>query len=379
MVHILSREEVKRISRSGGNSAGSGGSEFDESTLAGLATEAWCKDNFVTVGFFDSIFQAYNDEDKISVNGEIPVDASKMNIKAMFGFWTDFYISALGNGGVEGAGTYLASLADVSVAGVQSGQVLTWDSSENKWVADNPQTGVDMTTVWTNLAAGGNQQINASHLSTALGTYATQAWVTQNFLGANATAAAANKLATPRTLWGQSFDGTANVSGDMSSVGNISFQASGKNIGGVLYFDTGNARIGVGVSSPSHKLHVDGGIYSTSYVTALSDIRMKHVVARFHLKPEAIASASIIRYRWKDGHDNMIHTGGIAQEWQEILPDAVISDEDGHLSMDYSAIAYTSAVSLARVVVEQQNRIGMLEKRLARLEAMFAINNEEEE
>lgn len=31
----------------------------------------------------------------------------------------------------------------------------------------------------------------------------------------------ASKLATSRTLWGQSFDGTANVSGDMSDVGNI--------------------------------------------------------------------------------------------------------------------------------------------------------------
>lgn len=31
----------------------------------------------------------------------------------------------------------------------------------------------------------------------------------------------AKKLQTPRTLWGQSFDGTANVSGDMTGVGNI--------------------------------------------------------------------------------------------------------------------------------------------------------------
>ncbi len=41
----------------------------------------------------------------------------------------------------------------------------------------------------------------------------------------NATKAdSAVKLTTTRTLWGQSFDGTANVSGDMSSVGNITFK-----------------------------------------------------------------------------------------------------------------------------------------------------------
>ena len=38
--------------------------------------------------------------------------------------------------------------------------------------------------------------------------------------------ASATKLATARTLWGQSFDGTANVSGNMSSVGSITMSGS---------------------------------------------------------------------------------------------------------------------------------------------------------
>ena len=70
----------------------------------------------------------------------------------------------------------------------------------------------------------------------------------------------ADGLTTARTIWGQSFNGTANVSGNMSSVGNISFSASGKNIGSILYFDTTNSRLGVGNSSPSYKLHVAGDI-----------------------------------------------------------------------------------------------------------------------
>lgn len=36
----------------------------------------------------------------------------------------------------------------------------------------------------------------------------------------------AKKLQTPRTLWGQSFDGTANVSGDMTGVGNITMSGA---------------------------------------------------------------------------------------------------------------------------------------------------------
>lgn len=75
--------------------------------------------------------------------------------------------------------------------------------------------------------------------------------------------AKATLLNTARALWGQSFDGSADVSGNMLGVGNISFSESGKNIGGLLYFDTTNSRIGIGTSSPSYKLDVNGYIKAT--------------------------------------------------------------------------------------------------------------------
>ena len=49
-------------------------------------------------------------------------------------------------------------------------------------------------------------------------------------------AATATKLQTSRTIWGQSFDGSANVSGDMTSVGSITFAAlTGTNARNILY------------------------------------------------------------------------------------------------------------------------------------------------
>lgn len=46
-----------------------------------------------------------------------------------------------------------------------------------------------------------------------------------NFVGPlQGNAATATKLQTPRTIWGQSFDGTGNVSGSLSEVGNIHFK-----------------------------------------------------------------------------------------------------------------------------------------------------------
>ena len=50
------------------------------------------------------------------------------------------------------------------------------------------------------------------------------------------TVASANKLTTARKIWGQSFDGTADISGNMSSVGQITFSAlSGTNGRALLY------------------------------------------------------------------------------------------------------------------------------------------------
>ena len=124
----------------------------------------------------------------------------------MFGFWTDFYISALGTGGQSTVGLRLAQLADVNVAGVQNDQVLKYDATSQKWVPGTASSGTDMATVWANLAAvDATKQIDYSHLSGAIslsnGTitigsnsitpitshqslagYAKELWVSQNYL-----------------------------------------------------------------------------------------------------------------------------------------------------------------------------------------------------
>lgn len=171
----ISREAIQRMV--GGVNSTIGGGAGGGGALAGYATEMWVEDKYVNKDFFSSLFKAYdaNGDEVLPNDTETVID----NIKAMFGFWTDFYISALGTGGQQSVDLRLAQLADVNVAGVTNGQVLTYDSTTGKWIASTPQAGTDMATVWANLAASGNQQIDASHLSTALTGYATQTWVGQ--------------------------------------------------------------------------------------------------------------------------------------------------------------------------------------------------------
>ena len=435
MVKVLNRDKIQRMvdytGGAGTQSSSGGGGEG--------VSQAWVNANFVSIAYFEQLFKAYKPAEQ-SGDPDVEVKANTIdedisNIKAMKGFWTEQYLSALGQGSGGGGGggaSALTDLVDVSISSPSSGQVLMYDGNGH-WINGSISMSGYATQAWV-------QQQG----------YATQTWVGQNYLGLHATADAAAKLTTVnKTAWGQTYWTSGgvptSVSGDMSSVGNISFQASGKNIGGIAYFDTTNGRLGIGAAPGAYKLdvtgqshfsddihigaaagaspriywgdgsyvyigelsddklhlygssgihlmgsvvgvgttspsssykldvsgvaHVTTGLISDGYVTALSDVRLKKIIDRFTLKPEAIALASLIHYTWKDGHDkNRVHVGGIAQEWQEILPEAV-HDIDGRLTMDYGVIGMVSAVSLAKTVIEQEKRIKSLEERLAAIEA----------
>lgn len=114
--------------------------------------------------------------------------------------------------------------------------------------------------------------------------------------------ASATKLATARTIWGQSFDGTGNISGTLSGVAHIQFSAdntynigsnsaaskciytywlgakSGQKLelgannsgyGQGLCIDT-NLNVGIGTNTPTYKLHVNGTFLATN--STVSDL-----------------------------------------------------------------------------------------------------------
>jgi hypothetical protein len=432
------------IDVAGGSGSGGGSGSFDPSSLIGLATEAWVDENYLSIEFFSQLFKAYKPgESAGDPDVEVlpnTIDEDITNVKSMFGFWTEFYLSALGTGGASSVGISLASLSDVDVTGVTNGQFLKWDSMQLKWVPGTASGGTDMATVWANLAAvDATHQIDASHLTTAaaslsvnyantanyanyvyctshIGTWylssdwdGTYFWLTGKYnsntvpcatayatsAGSASTASSASYATSAgsatsagyagylsvynKTIWGQTYWNSSgqpqNVSGDLilngSNLGLYGTPGWSNSCYISGYYSSGY-KIGFAVGGTAVVEISSAGVYSTSGVTALSDIRFKDVVEWMDIDVKRIAEMSIIKFLWNDRDEGgKLHVGCIAQEWEGLLP-WTVQEVNGKKSLDYSVAALVSVVAVARKVESHEERIARLERELVKERALLS-------
>lgn len=214
-------------------------------------------------------------------------------------------------------------------------------------------------------------------------------------------AGSATKLATPRTIWGQSFDGTGDVRGDLSlypqtqalnaSSGVLRFHSdstmlSGPSIQGVhaqqgygakhLVFyqhNTGgyteyeamrltyDGNLVIGGTTASAKLHVHGNLLTEGGITMYSQRSLKNILSYEGLSLEQLSVIKPIKFTWKDGRDNRYHVGGIADDMATVVPEVVYSADD-FLTMDYGNAGFYVAASLIKPVLDHEQRIKQLEQ-----------------
>ena len=129
--------------------------------------------------------------------------------------------------------------------------------------------------------------------------------------------------------------------------------------------------VGIGITSPSAKLHVAGNILATGGITCYSsDQRAKTVIEQINLSLKQIANAPTIRFKWNDWKikdDGKTHIGGIAQYMQKLLPETVL-EADNTLNMDYATTGYIFAVQTAKHLVKTDTEVEKLKKRVKKLE-----------
>lgn len=241
-------------------------------------------------------------------------------------------------------------------------------------------------------------------------------WGTLAYLTDNV--ASATKLQTPRTIWGQSFDGTANVDNiltlnysastratgiELKSTNNsessIGFTSNSKRgvvgiwgdslhlwvsaYGAVLNIpNNSNGYVGIGTTSPSVKLHVVGDIAATGEVTAKassSDIRLKTDITDYKAL-SIIRSHKSIKYHWNEVakanadvfNDDYWHYGLIAQDVQRDMPQMVSDVFKDYLVINYERLIPICWKGLQEVddeVTKLKKRVKQLERRLQKYES----------
>lgn len=138
MTKTLTREEILRLQKKQASTVGSSGSSGGGITQAQLDAALARK---VDVDFFAQLFEVYDGFDpatatKIETNATMPTSTTSVNIKALFGFWSQSFVSALGispgGGGGGGGASYLGDLEDVTLSSPSTGQALVYRNGQ--WV-----------------------------------------------------------------------------------------------------------------------------------------------------------------------------------------------------------------------------------------------------
>ena len=243
---------------------------------------------------------------------------------------------------------------------------------------------------------------------------------------ANLSVGSATKLQTARTIWGQSFNGTANVSGNLTGVDNITMSNNsylyGKNTGGTAIqliamaswnsVDIGRGALTNGyttqvmgktvaltASDDSGKnvksmelstaklysnvnIETEGGLLAHGGVTAYSssDIRLKQDLRKLDYLGIIKAMGGTFGFAWKK--DNTRSIGWIAQHvlLNPHLKDIVETDEKGYYKINYwspklIATAFGAIEQVGDEVSRLKARVVFLESEVQRLSGKQDGNN----
>lgn len=206
----INRDKIQRMAGQGTGGGGGGGRGVD---LAGYATQGWVEQNYVSKAFFSRLFTALDaDGEAVEPNDE---ETDIYNIQAMFGLWTEQYLSALGlnpeGGGGGGGASYLGDLEDVNVAGAANGKVLTYQNGT--WIAESPQSAGSVKSV--GLAAPTGFIVTGSPITDS----GTLELAFSDGYG----------LITPSMTWWGAKMSNGSVSGSMTGVGDITLSGNIKN------------------------------------------------------------------------------------------------------------------------------------------------------
>jgi hypothetical protein len=146
--------------------------------------------------------------------------------------------------------------------------------------------------------------------------------------------------------------------------GNLMLQYGAGNA--AIYINSSN-NVGIGTTSISYTLQVQGTIYASGDITAVSDRRYKTNVVALEDSLAKISQLQGVSYERTDEEDKSRKLGLLAQEVYKVYPEVVLYDEKhDKYSMNYTGLIaplIESIKELKQIIEQQELRIQELEKR----------------
>lgn len=278
----------------------------------------------------------------------------------------------------------------------------TWDLIRIVRYANNSwEVQVRQPSDWTNISfeytvtnTGGSVSAGQFANTTYTSSTVANSYNTNISRPASSRAGYADKLTTARTLWGRSFDGTANIDGNLDNVGVVTSKGGIwldlKGSSGVAFYSGGSLSavinstgMGIGNSSPSQKLHVTGNIIATGAITAKassSDIRLKTDIqdydamgiirkfrsVKYHWNNLAKRNSEIFNHKkWNYGLIAQdLLSGGYSQWVSDIFKDYYTIDYERLIPVVWKGLQEVDdeVTKLRKEVVRLNKRISELEK-----------------
>ena len=160
------------------------------------------------------------------------------------------------------------------------------------------------------------------------------------------------------TITATTFDGTATIASTLANVGGNSMtfeyvgQSEPKQPNWVWGSNSGNGEnnyiwnpSNFNVNSATYATYATNatnfsasGTISAASFNATSDLRLKENIHDLSNSLEKICAIRGVEYNWKADEAKKLHTGVIAQEVKEVIPEAVNSENEEKYSVDYNAI-----------------------------------------
>ena len=125
---------------------------------------------------------------------------------------------------------------------------------------------------------------------------------------------------------------------------------NGKNAGEIQLQPYGGL-VGIGTTSPSYPLDVNGEVSATSF-NATSDIRLKENITNLDNSLDKICNIRGVNYNWKNDETKTKTSGIIAQEILEQIPEAVNKNDSEKLTVNYNSIIAHLIESVKELKIE---------------------------